>query len=915
MKANWSVKLLLLIQLFPVIYAGSSCAVSDSAKSDCGYYGIDESGCLSKGCCWQASYTNSVTPWCFYPSSSNDGYSLSGMTETSTGYSGTLSLIGDGSTVYGADIKNLNVVVTFETEDILRIKITDSTSQRWEVPQSIIPRTSATSKPAATAYTFSYTESPFTFEVIRKSDSVSVFKTAQPFVYKDQYIELATAFDSNSKTFGLAESARTTQALKQDTYTLWAADIAALSKDVNLYGSFPYYLQMLNGKAHGALLMNSNGIDAVLGSNTLTFKAIGGIIDLYVFTGSSPANVVEQYTSVVGRPSMMPYWSLGYHNCKYGYTSLSQIQDVVTKYAAAGIPLDTQWADIDYMQNYRDFTTDAVNFPAAQMKSFVEGLHSAGQHFVPIIDPGIMVMPGYDAYDTGLKQDLFVKDISGGYYLGQVWPGPTYFPDFFHPSAQSYWTDQIQNFYDMVPVDGLWIDMNEVSNFCNGDGTGQVCVNTASSGCPAPGASQTDCCLSCKTVDSSNKLDFPPYSIGNLYGRLSTKTMAMSATHYNNVTVYDAHNLYGLTEQMATNAALKSVTGKRPFLLTRSSFPSSGVHTAKWTGDNGATWDDLKASIVGIMDFNIMGVPMIGADICGFIFDTTEELCARWIEVGAFYPFSRNHNTLGAAPQELYLWDTVSTAAKNALAMRYQLLPYLYTLFYQSNALGATVARPLWMNFPEDTTALSIDRQFMLGDAVLVSPVVDQGVTSLSAYFPQGYWYNFNTRSLAIDASTGGTHVTLATPMTATNVHMLGGNILPLQDSAMTTTAGRKTPFTLLAALSPKGLADGALFWDDGEQIELTSYFKSAYSTITTSLGGAFTGTVSHNSYSDSVNFTVGTVVIMGTASLVKAPTAASLGDVELTSSQIEFNAQTNVITFKNLNIVLSSDINIQWKY
>ena len=231
--------------------------------------------------------------------------------------------------------------------------------------------------------------------------------------------------------------------------------------------------------------------------------------------GPSPANVVEQYTQVVGRPAMMPYWSLGFHNCKYGYTSVSQVEDVVAKYAEAGIPLDTQWMDIDYMQNYRDFTLDAVNFAQPEVAKFIGNLHDNGQHFLPIIDPGIMVAPGYEAYERGLKEELFVKDISGGNYLGQVWPGPTYFPDFLHPGAQSYWTDELRGFYAQAQVDGIWIDMNEVSNICNNDGKGQVCANTAPSGCPAPGASQTDCCLTCTTVDDSNSLDFPPYSIGN----------------------------------------------------------------------------------------------------------------------------------------------------------------------------------------------------------------------------------------------------------------------------------------------------------------------------------------------------------------------------------------------------------------
>jgi alpha-glucosidase (family GH31 glycosyl hydrolase) len=142
----------------------------------------------------------------------------------------------------------------------------------------------------------------------------------------------------------------------------------------------------------------------------------------------------------------------------------------------------------------------------------------------------------------------------------------------------------------------------------------------------------------------------------------------------------------------------------------------------------GATWDNLKSSIVSIMDFSLFGIPMVGADICGFIFDTTEELCARWIEVGAFYPFSRNHNAINQKPQELYLWKSVRDASINALGMRYQLLPYLYTLFYEAHKDGATVARALWVNFPSDSSAFNRDGQFMLGSAVLISPVLTQGM-------------------------------------------------------------------------------------------------------------------------------------------------------------------------------------------
>lgn len=905
----------LLAAIFPaVLVSSSSCALDDTSKTDCGFDGVTESSCEAAGCCWKESETYGV-PWCYY-ATSTPGYELSGMVETTTGMAATLTLIGDGNNNYGADIKKLNLDVIYETSDIVRVKITDASQARWEIPETVIPRYHTSSKPESLNYALSYTSSPFSFKVTHNDGRVLFALDASNFVYKNQYIEVSTSVTSGAKTFGLGESTRLNQALKTGkTYTLWAQDLAALVMDENLYGSFPFYVQMVNGMAHGAMLFNSNGMDIVLEETSLSFRTIGGIVDLYVFAGSSPADVVAQYTQIIGRPMMVPYWSLGFHNCKYGYESLAQVEQVVANYSVAGIPLDTQWMDIDYMQDYRDFTYGSENFPVADVATFVSQLHKNGQHFVPIVDPGIMVYDNYDAYEQGLKQGIFVKDLQGNYYLGQVWPGPTYFPDFLHPSTQDYWTDQLQAFYDMVPMDGLWIDMNEVSNFCNVDGTGQVCVNSAPDGCPADGASQTDCCLVCSTVDADNALDFPPYAISSSYGNLGTKTMAPSATHYNNITSYDAHNLYGLTEQIATNQALRDIRKKRPFLLTRSSFISSGTHTAKWTGDNGATWNDLKSSIISLMDFNMFGVPMIGADICGFIYDTTEELCARWIEVGAFYPFSRDHNAIGQAPQELYLWDSVTEAAKNALGMRYQMLPYMYTLFYQANTAGAMVVRSLWVNFPSDPYVLTnTDGQFMLGDAILITPVLTQGATSVNGYFPKGYWYNFAERKFFIGSTTGGVSMVLSTPLTSVNVHMRGGSILPLQESAMTTTAGRQTPFTLLAALCPGGKAFGSLFWDDGEQISLDKYLSASYVVeMSETSGGAFTATIDHDSIDEASNNVIQTITVMNGSAFT--PTVAILNGKTLDSKQIVVDNSKYSVTFQGLSLKLNEPFTLLWKF
>jgi alpha-glucosidase (family GH31 glycosyl hydrolase) len=378
----------ILAVAFSSALASTSCGVSDSAKVDCGFVGIDQNGCESKGCCWSQKSDGSSTPWCFYGIQEPSGYSLSNFVETASGFSGDLSLIGAGNSNYGEDLKNLRLDITFETADTVRVKITDKTQGRWEIPDSVMHRSSASAKPVSTNFKFSYSESPFSFEITRVSDGQSLFKSSENLVFKNQYLEITTSFDANAKTFGLGESTRLNHALLPKTYSMWAADIGALSFDRNLYGSFPFYLQLINGKAHGALLLNSNGIDAVLNTNSLTFKTIGGIFDLYVFSGPSPAEVVSQYTSVVGRPTMFPYWSLGFHNCKYGYKSVWEVEQVVANYSAANIPLDTQWMDIDYMQNYRDFTVDSEMFPQTEVSKFVDQLHDNGQHFVPIVDPG-----------------------------------------------------------------------------------------------------------------------------------------------------------------------------------------------------------------------------------------------------------------------------------------------------------------------------------------------------------------------------------------------------------------------------------------------------------------------------------------------------------------------------------------------
>jgi alpha-glucosidase (family GH31 glycosyl hydrolase) len=304
----------------------------------------------------------------------------------------------------------------------------------------------------------------------------------------------------------------------------------------------------------------------------------------------------------------------------------------------------------------------------------------------------------------------------------------------------------------------------------------------------------------------------------------------------------------------------------------------------------------------------------VGADICGFLGDTWEELCARWIEVGAFYPFSRDHNTLGAKPQELYLWETVTEASQKYLGMRYQMLPYMYTLFYSAHSQGSMYSRALWVNFPEDAQTAGMDEQFMIGDAVMVSPVLRAGETSVNAYFPAGLWYDMETRGLAVDSTKGGVYKTLSTPLTKTNVHVLGGNVVPLQEAAMTTTEGRATPFTLLGALDQSGAATGSLFWDNGVQIAVEEFLQVSYSMQAVGAAGSLVATVKTSTYAEASALTISTVQVMGGSAALSAPSSVLLNGVPVSGAKIAFSAETGAITFSSLGIKLTDAFELTWK-
>eukprot|EP00117_Sycon_ciliatum_P020528 scpid86327/ scgid18260/ Lysosomal alpha-glucosidase; Acid maltase len=324
---------------------------------------------------------------------------------------------------------------------------------------------------------------------------------------------------------------------------------------------------------------------------------------------------------------MVPMWLLGWNQSRYGYKDTAALEAVVSNYKKAGIPLDTMWSDIDYLSSYEDFTIDQTNYSG--LGKFVTFLHGQGQHYIPIIDAGIASIPGgdYQIYNDGIKDGVFLSDYTGkAPFVGRVWPGDAVFIDWSHPKAHTFWQQGIAMLAAQVDFDGIWLDMNEAENFCNGP-----CYTNQISPDPV--------------------LNNAPYWPT---GRdLNSKIIDVDALHHDGSTELEAHNMYAYGEVMATNEYFASKS-KRPAIISRSSFAGQGHYGSRWLGDNFSNELNMQISVEGVMMMNMFGIPVIGADVCGFLGDTTPELCARWTKLAQFYPFARNHNDIHSISQEPY---------------------------------------------------------------------------------------------------------------------------------------------------------------------------------------------------------------------------------------------------------------------
>ncbi|RDD41927.1 Maltase-glucoamylase, intestinal [Trichoplax sp. H2] len=857
-------------------------AVTEKNRLDCfaDYSFSNPSSCANRRCCWRPISTGGV-PWCIY----SDKFSFYNSTVRTMPFGIRAILMRDAfmPVHYGNAPNMIYADFQFQTNERLRMKIYDPNNKRFEVPIPMPTMSDTDNQASDPLYEVEVLTKPvFTIIVKRKSTGTKIIDTTLgPLVFEDQYLELSTRLPSTN-LYGLGEHVHSTFMHKDFHWKripIFARDQAPVL-NANLYGSHPMYLNVEDDAAnsHTVLLMNSNAMEVILtGAPGLQWRTTGGILDFYITMGPMPHQAVQQYIKMIGLPYFPPYWSLGFQLCRWGYNSLDRVKQVVEEVRSFDIPHDVQYGDIDYMKHALDFTWDPVNY--AGLPEFVNDLRSRGMRYIIILDPAIsdnQTAGTYPPYDNGVKMDIFIKDGEGKTLIGKVWPrGNATFPDYTNPNTTIWWQELIVNFRKNITFDGLWIDMNEPANFVEG----------SMKGCP------------------KNKYNNPPYKPLSIFGStLNDKTICMDSMQHWGLH-YDVHSLYGFSETEPTLKAARASTGERSIVISRSTFVSSGKYGGHWLGDNFSTWPDLAYSIIGCLEFNMFGIPYIGADICGFNGNTNENLCNRWMQLGAFYTYSRNHNGRGNSPQHPTAFGAkLANSARKALLVRYKLLPYLYTLFYHANTDGLTVMRSFLFEWPTDPVARNTDRQFLWGAALLITPVLTENAVKVTGYFPDSRWYDYYN---GIEVGIRKGNVELSAPYDHINVHVRGGYILPMQEAANNTYFARMNQFSLLVAMDDKITAKGNLFWDDGDSIDTIpkdQYLYVDYTADKTSLKAV----VSKNNYVAAT--TLGEIKVYG----LSIPTVSNVL-VDGTTTEFTFDSVFKILQISNLNIDMNKAFTITW--
>ena len=512
------------------------------------------------------------------------------------------------------------------------------------------------------------------------------------------------------------------------SYTHWNTDYFGYPTNGDpLYLSTPFYIGIHSALCYGVFYDNTYKSIMDFGASNdrfTTFTASDGEMDYYFFYDDNIAGILKHYTALTGRVQLPPLWSLGFQQCRYSYYPDKEVINVARTFREKDIPADVIYLDIHYMDEYKVFTWHPERFP--NPNDMVDELHRLGFHVILIVDPGVKVEEGYSYYEEGIKKDLFLKYPDGELYSGKVWPGTCHFPDFTNPEARKWWGQKYKIHIDNG-IEGYWNDMNE----------------------PATWGKRVP-----------DVVEFNYEGIG--------------ASHRK------GHNVYGMQMARSTYEGTKELLeGKRPFVLTRSGYSGVQRYAAVWTGDNTASDEHMMCGIRLINSMGLAGVAFAGYDVGGFAGEPSNELFARWIAIGAFSPFFRCHSMINSRDAEPWAFgEEVEEISRNYIKLRYRMLPYIYSIFYEASQTGMPIQRSLVIDYMNDTNIYNNNYQneYLFGPSILIAPVPSTQMIS-KIYLPEGGWYDFFTDKYY----EGGKEILIETGKDKIPIFVKQGAIVPIQ--------------------------------------------------------------------------------------------------------------------------------------
>jgi len=594
-----------------------------------------------------------------------------------------------------------------------------------------------------------------------------------PMAWNGKRVHVWKKMPADENYFGLGDKAGPMNR-RNRAFTNWNTDEFGWQESTDpLYKTIPFFIGLRNGMAYGLFFDNPYRSVFDFGKESrdyFSFGAEGGELNYYFIAGPDPKKIVEEYTAMTGRSPLPPLWTLGYQQSRYSYYPESRAREIVRTLREKKIPADAIYFDIDYQQGNAPFTVNREYFPT--FEKMISDFRVQGMHTILITDLHIKKDPnhGYAPYDSGMTNDVFVKNPDGSVFVGTVWPGESVFPDFTLTRVRDWWGGLYKDFVGMGAA-GFWNDMNEPALFLRADKT--------------------------MPLDTVHRLD-------------DGTTLDHHALH----------NVYGMQNVRATYDGLRKLqANERPFVLTRAAYSGAQRYAATWTGDNSSTWNHLKMSTPMLLSMGISGFPLIGDDIGGFAGSPTADLLTRWFEVGALNPIYRDHTAKGTADQEPWVHGPEHEAIRRKyIELRYVLMPYLYTGIEEASRTGLPLMRPVFLEYPQASDFYGDNRDFLFGRDFFVAPVTTEMVDAEEISLPPGEWYDFWTNTKLSSKEKLSLHPRLD----EMPLYVRAGAIVPMQPLVQSTEEKPNGPLELrvyLPGSASNNDCRGTIYQDDGHTI------------------------------------------------------------------------------------------------